>query len=199
MDRNPESPWNPRIPADISPADFENLVLEWLRRSDGDREGAFTFEHLGVARGDGGQYKIDVLVRFSALRGASFLVLVECKHQTRPVEREDVMVLESKLRDVNAQKAMLFSTSGFQSGAIEFAGAKGIATVTVIEGAWLFETRSAAGPPPKPPPWVSFDPYAGIWMTKGTDSSSIYCGTIQLSRLDTIKEWLAEAGPTRPA
>jgi hypothetical protein len=51
-----------------------------------------------------------VLVRFLALGGASFVVLVECKHQARPVEREDVRVLEARLRDVNAQEERPLAT-----------------------------------------------------------------------------------------
>jgi restriction system protein len=193
VDVNPESPWNPRVPTDISPTEFEKLVLEWLRRSAGHRQQTITTQHLGVAYGDGGQYKIDVRVTFSALGGALFLVLAECKHQARPVEREDVMVLESKLRDVNAQKAMLFSTSGFQSGALEFAAAKHIATIAVVEGEWLYETRAAGGAPSRPPPWANFDPHAGIRMAK-TPSTGVTCHTLELGRLDTIDEWLAEGG-----
>jgi hypothetical protein len=44
-------------------------------------------------------YEIDVSVRFEAL-GADFLVLVECKHQKRPVERERVQVLLDRIREV---------------------------------------------------------------------------------------------------
>ena len=193
MDRHPDLPWNPRVFADISPTDFEKLVLEWLRLVADRQEQTITTTHLGVVHGDGGQYKVDVLVTFSALGGALFVVLVECKHQTRPVEREDVMVLESKLRDVNAQKAMLFSTSGFQSGALEFAAAKHIATVTVVEGDWLYETRAAGAGPSKPPPWVHFDRYAGIRMTK--TPSGVSCHTIKFTRLDAIEEWFAEEAP----
>ena len=190
MDVNPDSPWNPRVPVDISPGDFEKLVLEWLRRSAEHQRQTITTEHLGVAYGDGGQYRIDVLVTFSALGGASFVVLVECKHQARPVEREDVMVLESKLRDVSAQKGILFSTSGFQSGALEFAASKHIATVTVVQGEWLYETRAAGGRPPKPPPWVHVDPHAGIRMTK--TQGGLTCHTIECSRVDAIVEWLGD-------
>ena len=86
------------------------------------------------------------------------MVLVECKNQTRPVERDEVMVLESKIRDVNAQKGMLFSTSGFQSGAIEFASAKHIATVSIVEGKWLYETRAAGPARAEPPSMVSCRP-----------------------------------------
>ncbi len=190
MDVNPESPWSPRVPADISPTEFEKVVLEWLRRSAARESQTIAAKHLGVAYGEGGQYRVDNLVTFSALGGAHFLVLVECKHQARPVEREDVMVLESKLRDVNAQKAMLFSTSGFQSGAIQFATTKRIATIAVVEGEWLYETRAAGATPATPPPWVHFDRYAGIRMAK--TSTGIECWTVELSRVDAIAEWLAE-------
>ena len=193
MDGNPDSPWNPRVPTDISPGGFEELVLEWLRRSADHEHLTITTEHLGIIRGNGGEYRIDVLVTFSALGGAFFAVLVECKHQSRPIEREDVMVLEAKLRDVNAQKGMLFSTSGFQSGAVEFASAKRIATVAVIEGEWVFETRAAGGTPAKPPPWVHFDPHAGIRMSKTKTGLTFH--TIELSRLDAIVEWLRETAP----
>ena len=101
------------------------------------------------------------------------------------------MVLESKLRDTNAQKAMLFSTSGFQSGALEFATAKGIATVTIVEGHWLYETRAAGSIPATPPPWVHFDPYMGIRVTK--THTGVSCHTLEVSRTDAIEEWLAAA------
>lgn len=189
MDANPDSPWNPRIPIDISPSDFEKLVLEWLRRAAEREQQTVTAEHLEIAYGDGGQYKVDVRVTFSAFGGALFVVLVECKRQSRPVEREDVMVLESKLRDVNAQKAMIFSPSGFQRGALEYAAAKNIATVAIVEGQWLYQTRAAGARPTKPPPWVHFDPHAGILMTK--TATGVSCNTIDLSRVDAIVEWLA--------
>lgn len=40
-------------------------------------------------RGGDGEYKTDVLVKLCVFREALVLVLAECKHQTRPVERED--------------------------------------------------------------------------------------------------------------
>lgn len=192
MDVDPDSPWNPRVPADILPGDFEKLVLEWLQRSADKQHQTIRTQHLGIVYGDGGEYKIDVLVTFSALGGALFVVLVECKHQIRPVEREDVMVVESKLRDVNAQKAMLFSTSGFQSGALGFAAAKHIATIAVVEGEWLYETRAADAGPAKPPPWVQIDRYTGIRMSK--TPTGVSCHTVESQRLDAINEWLAEGG-----
>jgi restriction system protein len=192
VDGNPDSPWNPRVPADISPTEFEKLVLEWLRRAAGRQKQTIEAQHLGVAQGDGGEYKIDVLVTFHAFQGALFLVLVECKHQRRPVEREDVMVLESKMRDVHAQKGLLFSTSGFQSGALVFAATKRIGTVAVVEGEWLYETSAAGSRPIKPPPWAHSDRYKGIRMTTRPDGGNILCHTIELACVDAIDEWLTD-------
>ena len=189
MDRNPESPWNPRVPADISPVDFEKLVLEWLSLAAARQGHSIACRHLGIAHGTAGDYKIDVLVTFSLFQGAEFIVLVECKHQRRPVEREDVMVLESKLRDVSAQKGMLFSTSGFQLGAVEFARTKHIATITVVEGHWLYETRSIGVGPVAGPSRAEVDAYAGIRLAK--TATGLSCHRIDKAQPDAIGDWLA--------
>jgi len=120
LDRNPESSWNPRVPADITPSDFETLVRDWLVRCGQGDSQQMTTEHLGLVEGSGGEYEIDVLVRLSVFGGVGLVILVECKHQARPVERKEALVLEAKLRDVGAHKGMLFSTSGFQKGALEY-------------------------------------------------------------------------------
>lgn len=194
MDHNPESPWNPRVPAEILPVEFENLVLEWLRRSAAKQQHNLEATHLGVVHGPGGDYKIDVLARITLFAGAVFIVLVECKHQVRPVEREDVMVLDSKLRDVGAHKGMLFSTSGFQSGALQFAKARGIATVAVVQGTWLYRTRAATDRRPSPAPVADLDPYTGILMHK--TATGVSCHTINSANLDSLMEWLVElSGP----
>jgi restriction system protein len=189
-DRNPLSPWNPSIPAEITPSEFEDLVLAWLRKCGPDNE-LIEAEHLGTMDGAGGEYKIDVLVRLNVFGGAVVVILVECKHQGRPVERDEAMVLEAKLRDVGAHKGMLFSTSGFQKGAIQYATAHGLAMIAVVNGEWLYGTRSTGNGPVAPPPWVRLDRFAGLRMTS-TDSS-ISCHTIELGRVDALKEWLAES------
>jgi len=191
MNRNRQPPWNPRVPAEITPAEFEELVLAWLRRCAADANQQIDAKHLGVVRGAGGEYKIDVLVRLTVFSGAVVAVLAECKHQARPVEREDAMILEAKLRDVGAHKGMLFSTSGFQKGALQYAAAHGVATVAVVRGKWLYETRAVGSGLAGPPPWVQLDPYAGIRMTP-TDKG-ISCHTIELARVDALTEWLAES------
>jgi restriction system protein len=185
-DRNPLSPWNPSVPADITPSQFEELVLAWLWHCGPSGNELIEAAHLGTI-----EYKIDVLVRLKVFGGAALLILVECKHQRRPVERDEAMVLEAKLRDVGAHKGMLFSTSGFQKGAIQYATAHGLATVAVVDGEWLYETRSMESGPVAPPEWVRLDRFVGVQMASTEDTIS--CHTIELGRVDALKNWLAES------
>ncbi len=125
-------------------------------------------QHREVVEGHDGDYEIDVTVRFGAL-DAEFLVLVECKHYKNPVKREVIQSLHSKLLSVGAQKGMVFSSSGFQSGALEFAKAHGIATVQLAEGRTSYFTKSLGGPS-EPPPWANIEPVIG-WLIDGNRHS----------------------------
>jgi restriction system protein len=91
-----------------------------------------------------GIYEIDVTARFEAL-GADFLVLVECKHHRSPIKREVVQVLRDRLRAVGGQKGMIFSTAPFQSGAVRYARAHGIALVLVANGSVGYMSRTFGG------------------------------------------------------
>ncbi len=94
---------------------------------------------------------MDAVATFDAF-GAEFRVLVECKHHKNPIKRELVQVLADKLRSVHAQKAMMFSTTTFQRGAIEYARAQRIALVHFTEGGPIYETRARDSQPgPKRP------------------------------------------------
>jgi restriction system protein len=151
----------------LTPRDYELLVKGILDAAAGTLVD-YRSEHLASLSGADGQYVIDVVASFSAL-GAKFVVLVECKHQVRPVERQDVQILHSKQQSLAAQKAMVFSVSGFQSGAVEYAAAHGIALVEVATGASNWHTRSE-GPPTPPPPWVHVPKYIG-WLCRGNTRS----------------------------
>jgi len=113
------------------------------------------------------------------------VLLVECKRYSQPVEREKVMALWAKLQDVKAHKALMFATCGYQSGALEYAEAYKIATVTFTEGRFMYETRGF-GAPTEPPPWVKFPRYAGIFVREEGDK--ILCST--LDDTDALSEWL---------
>ena len=82
-----------------------------------------------------------------------FLVLIECKRQTRPIERHVVQVLTDKMRAVGAQKGIIFSTSDFRSGAIAYAQKHGIALVHVKDGRFAYQTKGY-GPVVHYPAWI---------------------------------------------
>lgn len=114
----------------MTPVEFEIAVRQELQKEGGTLKD-FRVQHLEKIQGYDGDYIIDVTARFEAL-GADFLVLIECKRYTSaPVEREQVQALKQKKDSIRADKAMLFTTSSFRSGAIEFAKANRIALVQV--------------------------------------------------------------------
>lgn len=159
--RDPESPWNPARATPISPDEYERQVVAWLQAAGRNLE-SFEVEHLRKLPGSGGEYELDAMAELSVLNGARLVLLVECKRYSRPVEREKVMALWAKLQDVKAHKAMMFATRGFQSGAIEYATNYGIATITFVDGGFLYETKTSEDDEPKPPPWANLSRYAAI-------------------------------------
>ncbi len=185
-DRNPDSPWNPASSPDIAPKEFEKQVVEWLRDSGSILED-FNVQHLKHLEGPSGDYEFDAVARFTILSGAKVIVVVECKRYSKPVERDHMLTLWAKKEDVNAHKAMMFATCGFQSGALKYAISKGIATVTFVEGSFLYETR-AMGVLPEPPTWAEMPRYAGIMLKR--EDNPIQGSTINEEHLDALKDWL---------
>jgi restriction system protein len=168
----------PTTSLSLTPRDYELFVKNIID------EAAKTLvdyqsKHLASLSGVDGDYVIDIVATFSAL-GAKFVVLIECKHLTRKVERQDVQVLHTKLQSLGAQKGMVFSTSGFQSGALEYAVAHGIALVEVATGISNWHTRSAE-PIPSPPPWLSLPKYIG-WLCSGNSRSLLSEGHNEYTR-----------------
>ena len=181
------SPWNPIEPVQVTPIEYEQQVAAWLQQTDGAFR-SFRVEHQARIQGSSGEYAFDAIAEFEALGGAKFLVLVECKRHADPVKRDDVITIEGKLQDVGAQKAMLFSTSGFQRGALEYAAKRGIATVTFIDGRSTYITRSA-DKPPEPPAWLNLPKYSGwhLALKDGTVHSSL----VSSEHLESFEEWVS--------
>ena len=149
-------------PLDITPEEYERQVEAHLRAS-----GAGLLEFLVTHReqlpGVDGVFQIDAVARFEAL-GAAFVVLVECKLTKRPVEREDVQVLVDRIGSTGAHKGMMFSTAGFQSGALDYARVHGVATIQFADGSSSWGTKSYGAPKTRPP-WA--DAYAA-WIVTPT-------------------------------
>lgn len=132
----------------ITPEQYEQRVRSWIESAAGTLS-EFTSTHREVLRGSDGDYEIDVVVRFQALQ-TPFLVLVECKRHGRPIERDAVQVLNDRVRSIGANKGILFSTSKFQSGALEYAEKHGIALIQLIDGNALIMGRSGDPLPGEP-------------------------------------------------
>jgi hypothetical protein len=127
-------------PADITPAEFEEYVSELFGSA------ATADLHLRVRLheripGLKGSYDFDATARFT-WAGLEFLVVIEAKRHANPIERSTVQVLQTKMEDVGAHKAVIVSTSPPQRGALEWASKSGIAIVTVTEGRFTYETRT---------------------------------------------------------
>jgi hypothetical protein len=88
--------------------------------------GEVSVEHYVVLQGrSGAQRQIDVLIRHK--HGLyEHLVIAECKYWNSAVERLHVDALATTVREVGASRGVIFSTKGFQSGAITQAKAENI-------------------------------------------------------------------------
>ena len=76
-------------------------------------------------------HNIDVWVTFTRY-GLNHRWVVECKHWKSAVPKEKVMALASVIQDVGADRGILLSESGFQSGAFQSAEKTSI-TLTSLE------------------------------------------------------------------
>lgn len=133
----PEGANNP----EITSKEFEEIIHLYLS-SLGNELKSFSAIHNASVEAFDGEYQIDVLAKFEFL-GASFTVLVECKRHKNPIKREVVQALHGKINSLGAHKGLVFSTSEFQSGAIEYAEEHGIALITVKNARLTYRTKSA--------------------------------------------------------
>ena len=115
------------LEANISPTNFEIFCMNTLKAY-AEKEGLkdFSITHNKKVKADDGTYQIDVYAEYTAL-GAKNVVLVECKKKSNAIKREVVEILHKRLENLGAHKGILISTSGFQSGATEYAAKHGIA------------------------------------------------------------------------
>ena len=159
--------------ANISPTDFELLIKEYLEGAGKDLKDFRVSHDVHLLKSDG-EYQIDIYAEFEVL-GAIFKVLVECKRHKSDIKREVVQVLYDKLRATGAHKGMLFSTSGFQSGAYKFAKEHGIALIRVIEGRYTYVTKSYGEQAYNPPQWEHIPKYVGLY-TRGAKTTFLQKG-----------------------
>jgi len=174
----------------ITPREFEDQVKTWLEHSSQTMTD-FNVTARRTLEGAGGEYEIDAVAELEILGGAKIVVLVECKYYTSAVKRDVIMLLDAKVRDIGAHKGIVFATAGFQSGALEYARAHGIATVNVVNGESIYETKDL-GPRRKPPPWLNLPAFAG-WFISLTSDNLERGQLVTDERPDALKTWLTES------
>lgn len=129
--------------ADLSPVEFEKWCTEILREYAVERNlQDFVIKHNEKVVASDGNYQIDIYAEFTALE-VKFKVLCECKKYKNKVNREKVAVLHRKLDSIGAQKGIMISTGGYQSGAIEYAKEHGIALIIVKDYHFEFLSHSS--------------------------------------------------------
>lgn len=124
----------------ITPIEFEKLVKDYFFEIGGVLKNFKVIHNVKIESSDG-EYQIDVFAEFEALN-TEIKVLVECKKHKNRIKRETVQILYDKLRATGSHKGIIFSTSGFQSGADKYAREHGIALITIIEGKLTVQTKS---------------------------------------------------------
>lgn len=182
------NPFDEQNITELSPEAFELAVKQMLEAS-GNGLKEFVAEHRSNVHGVDGAYEVDVKATFNAL-GVDFQVLVECKHHRYPIKREVVQILHDRIRSTGSHKGMLFATSTFQKGALDYAKTHGIALIRIADGKTCYETRSLY-PPPGPPSWVYLPDYVG-WRMQLTDEGNIQMSAISSDRAEGLAEFLNE-------
>lgn len=131
------------LTCDISPTDFEKFCMEFLRAyAEKEKLSEFNIKHNVKIEASDGIYQIDIYAEFVAMN-CKFKVLAECKKYNKAVSRDKVEILYSRLQSLGMNKGILISTSGFQSGAIQFAKSHGIALIQVSDKSIDFYSASA--------------------------------------------------------
>ena len=128
----------------MTPTEFEETVYKYIAEL-GQNLPGFKVAHNTRVTGTDGIYQADILASYTALN-VNMIVLIECKHYTSPVGREKIQILNDKLRSTGAHKGILFSTSGFQSGAIVLAVRHNIALGRLHTSRFYLKTKTLQKP-----------------------------------------------------
>lgn len=132
------------LEANIKPTDFEVFCMETLKAyAEKENLHGFKIAHNQKIAVDDGTYQIDVLAEYTAL-GVKNTVIIECKKQSKNVERGIVAELDKKLQSIGAQKGILMSTAGFQKGAVLYAKKHGIALWQICDS-YIRHMSASAG------------------------------------------------------
>lgn len=126
----------------ITPTEFEKYCRDiLLGYAEEEILHNFKIVHDVKLHAHDGTYQLDLYATFTAM-GTEIKVICECKQYKNSVKREKVVALADKVRSLGAHKGILLSTSGFQSGAIQYAREHGLALIKVADRKWEYYSHS---------------------------------------------------------
>lgn len=135
----------------VNSDDYEKLVAEAIRdlKLAGVNEVYHQREFVGIRSRR--TIKIDVSFELK-LNAFTILCLVECKWYNHKVDVSEVEEFRTKIDDIGAHKGLMFTTEGYQDGAIKVARAYGISLARLSDspksGDILAITNSISTKPP---------------------------------------------------
>ncbi|GGM76407.1 hypothetical protein GCM10010967_05040 [Dyadobacter beijingensis] len=101
--------------------EFEKFVAEIYQDSEN-----FAVEHNVIEIGKSGtKRQIDVRVTQKS-KLHTLKILIECKKWRKRVDRQVVDVLSASIEDLNGDKGVIFTTVGYEAGAVQYARSKNI-------------------------------------------------------------------------
>ncbi len=134
---------------------------------------------------------MDLVATFSVFGGAVVRFLIKCKRYSKAIKRDNVMILNRKLESTGSHKGMIFSTSPFQTGAIRFAKAHGIALVYVESGKKrVFVTNQETPAPTRSEEEILLDTYTSSFLTNADDHPFPYLGRPDVYPGENLKAYL---------
>ncbi len=101
--------------------EFELFVAELYKSSD-DLTVSHDVTEIGKS---GAKRQIDVLV-IQKTKLHSIKTLIECKRWKDPVDRHIIDVMAASIKDLGANKGAIFTTKGYEEGAIQYANSENI-------------------------------------------------------------------------
>jgi hypothetical protein len=135
----------------LLPHEVEIFVMRELRKA-GLEPSAMKVRERTRAPGTSDDYAVELGCSLR-VGDADAYVLIECRNERAPVSASAVEALQAKVRQAKAQHAMMFSTTGFEPGAIRTARSLGLPLLAVADGKTAF-ARSPWGMAGDPPAWV---------------------------------------------
>ena len=168
----------------MNAAEFEDFVCLVVNRLDIARLGKVYRNRRYEGQRQPGHYEIDIAVELTLDEALAFLVVVECKNWSRPVDRPVIQKLVQTCDAISAHKAVVVSANGFTSEASAVAVNSGVALWTLGFGRLRVLVAHLG---PSVSPYAFFQSHLDnliVHLRTGLCSNSFSAGRVEWSRGD---------------